>query len=101
MFMRFYAYNQHVYSDSLIKTLIICNQHYLNTYKNVYELIRVVKIREHEARHSLAVNSNAIAVNDSSADLVSDTNATKNSSTVSSIGMNKRQNKLFNRSYIN
>lgn len=91
MFMRFYAYNPHVYSDSLVKTLIICNQHFLNTYKNVHELVRQAQAREQE--RVLATTgrggaggggSNAAAAGGSGAENVSDTNATKNSSTVSS-----------------
>lgn len=94
MFMRFYAYNPHVYSDSLVKTLIICNQHFLNTYKNVHELVRQAQVREQE--RVLATSgrgrggsgrgggSNTAAGGGSGAENVSDTNATKNSSTASS-----------------
>jgi hypothetical protein len=67
--MRFYAYNQHVYSDSLIKILIICNQQYLTTFKYAHEFIRQAQLNEQE-REQFELNS--------------DTNATKNTSTVSS-----------------
>lgn len=88
MFMRFYAYNPHVYSDSLIKTLIICNQHFLNTYKNVHELMRQVQTHEHERfmMSNAENNGGGAGIDGENYELVnlSDTNATKNSSTVDS-----------------
>lgn len=87
--MRFYAYNPHVYSDSLVKTLIICNQHFLNTYKNVHELVLQVKVN-HEQERAAAMNSSGSGVGGGGGDGggncfgenyydISDTNATKNS----------------------
>lgn len=71
LMMRFYCYNQHLYSDSLIKILIICNQRYLTTYRYVHDLIRQMQLKEQEKECCYELNS--------------DTNATKNSSTISSL----------------
>ncbi|CAF0860014.1 unnamed protein product [Brachionus calyciflorus] len=69
LLMRFYCYNNHVYSDSLVKSIFLTNQLFLNTIKNCYEIIE--KIRSMEI--------------DSDSDLIlSDTNATKNSSSFAS-----------------
>lgn len=84
MFMRFYAYNQHVYSDSVLKILMMCNQHYLNTYKNVYELMRQVRMHEKYQYEQQKQQQQQKQLNTDVVDIASDTNATKNSSTVSS-----------------
>lgn len=70
LMMRFYCYNQHVYSNSFIKSIFLTNQLFLNTYKHVHDLIRQIKLREQEKEMY---------------ELNSDTNATKNSSTISSL----------------
>ena len=67
LLMRFYCYNQHVYSNSLVKKILITNQVFLRTIKRSYELIRKIINKEHE-RESDGV--------------LSDTNATKNSSSI-------------------
>ena len=69
LLMRFYCYNDHVYSNTLIKYIFLSNHLYLNTIKRCFELIRSIRSREFD-RDSDLVNS--------------DTNATKNSSTIAS-----------------
>lgn len=84
LLMRFYCYNQHVYSNSLIKSIFLTNQLFLNTFKHVHDLIRQLKLREQD-KDMFELNS--------------DTNATKNSSTVSNITVTVRQlnlNELYN-----
>jgi hypothetical protein len=69
LIMRFYCYNEHVYTKSLLKNLLLTNQLFLNTYQNVYDYIRELELKEQDKEQM-----------DSTA---SDTNATKNSSVLS------------------
>ncbi|RNA20259.1 hypothetical protein BpHYR1_035581 [Brachionus plicatilis] len=65
--MRFYCYNQHVYSNSLVKSILMTNQIFLSTIKRSHELIRDIINKEQERE---------------SDGMLSDTNATKNSSSI-------------------
>lgn len=65
--MRFYCYNPHIYSDSLLKLILLTNKLYLNTFQSTYSLIR--QLHHQEERDQLEMS----------------TNATKNSSTISSL----------------
>ncbi|CAF0962170.1 unnamed protein product [Brachionus calyciflorus] len=68
LLMRFYCYNQHVFSNSLVRTIFLTNQLYLKTFKNCFELVKKLKTKDFDKTSVLAQNS--------------DTNATKNSSTI-------------------
>jgi hypothetical protein len=69
LLMRFYSYNPHIYSNTLIRTILVTNKIFLSTYKQVFQINSELNSREQEN------------------DLELSTNATKNSSNISNLNM--------------
>ena len=89
MLMRFYCYNEHLYTKELIKYILLTNQLFLNTYENVYEFIKQIKlIKELEKDYQHDDSIEAASVHDGKA-----------GSTISSIMMKKPVSYSFRKIY--
>ena len=54
--MRFYCYNEHIYSDQLIKTILLTNQIYLNTLEYLNEFLIMRKLMDVEKKRKRKSN---------------------------------------------